>query len=161
MAEPAPRVERRQVIFMEKQSCRQDKTKSCKRCPAYKKCRDTAASWFFFFTGLLATIAIRAVNIFLDTSPLWAKISWYIGIVGFLLYFLYKFNQDRGLQKNIEKIQLSEKLLARASLSPADYEFLTLVVCKLKSKKDAINYFFIFFTSVLALLLGIYQDFLR
>lgn len=146
---------------MEKQSCRQDKTKSCKDCPAYKKCRDTAGSWLVFFIGLLATIAIRVVNLFLDANPLWAKISWYIGIVGFLLYFLYKFNQDRGLQRNIEKIQLSERLLTKGSLSSADYEFLTLVICKLKSKKDAINYFFIFFTSALALLLGIYQDFLR
>lgn len=137
------------------------KKENCRDCVSYKLCRDNAVSWFFLFIGLIATIALRLVNLAMDFSPLWAKIFWYIGVGGFLLFFLYKFNQDRRLQKKIEKIRLSERLMNKDSLSPQDYDFLMSVICKLKSKKDAINYFFIFLTSVLALIMGVYQDFLK
>ncbi len=135
--------------------------RSCKNCSAYKECRDTAASWIFLFIGLLATIAIRAVNLFLEFSPLWAKTFWYIGVGGFFIYFLYKFKQDRNIQKEIAKRLLSQKLSGNQGISAEDREFLKTILCKLKSTKDAINYFFIFFTSGLALILGIYLDFIR
>jgi hypothetical protein len=134
---------------------------NCKSCPAHKGCRDTAASWFFLFIGLLATIAIRAVNLFLDFSPLWAKIFWYIGVVGFFIYFLYKFRQDRKIQNEIRKRLLAQKLSGNQDISAEDREFLRTILCKLKSNKDVINYFFIFSTSGLALILGVYLDFIR
>lgn len=134
---------------------------NCRDCVSHKLCRDNAVSWFFLFVGLIATIAIRIVNLMMDFSSLWAKIFWYIGVGGFLIYFLYKFYQDRLLQKKIEKIRLLERLVRKDSLFEQDYDFLMSVICKLKSRKDTINYFFIFFTSALALILGVYQDFLK
>jgi hypothetical protein len=111
--------------------------------------------------GLIATIAIRAVNLVIDISSFWAKALWYIGITGFLLYFLYKFRQDRRLIRKIEELKISAKLTKSDKLNDTDYQFLRALMCKLRSRKDAINYFFIFFTSALALLLGIYNDLLK
>lgn len=135
--------------------------KNCKICPAYQECRDTFASWIFLFIGLLATIAIRAVNLFYDFSPLWAKVFWYIGVGGFFIYFLYKFRQDSIIQRELAKRELAQKLSGTGQIVSEDREFLKAILCKLKSNKDTINYFFIFSSSGVALVVGIYLDFIR
>lgn len=133
----------------------------CRNCRLVRSCRDSAASWLFFFVGLVATIAVRLVNVALDVSMVWAKAFWYVGIVGFTVYFVYKFRQDTLRRRYIDASGLREKLSSRASLGAADYDVLASLLCSLRSRKDAVNYFFIFFTSALALLLALYQDFLR
>lgn len=135
--------------------------KTCRGCPGSGACRDSAASWVFLFIGLLATIAIRAVNVVMDLSAFWAKAAWYVGVAGFLVYFLYKFRQDRSTQKALLKSGVASRLVRKEALLETDYEFLSSTICRLRSAKDAINYFFIFLTSFIALAVGVYQDFLR
>lgn len=135
--------------------------KKCIKCDNLKDCRDKPSSWFFLFTGLIATIAVRVVNIAMDFSPFWAKVAWYIGILGFLIYFLYKYRQHRAMRKFLINSDIIQKLKKGSVLSAEESEFLSSILCSLRSHKDSTNYFFIFSTSALALLLGIYQDFLR
>jgi hypothetical protein len=135
--------------------------KTCTHCALEAGCRESAVSWIFLFIGLVATISIRAVNLVLDISSLWAKIFWYTGVAGFFIYFLYKFRSDRRIQKEMARIDFSEKLKHPEQLTEADREFIKGVLCSLKSKKDTINYFFIFTTSGLALLFGLYKDLLK
>lgn len=125
------------------------------------ECQDNASSWFFLFVGLIATVAIRIVNIVMDFSPLWAKSAWYIGVAGFLIYFLYKYRQHRTIRRFLVKSDISRKLKLGAALSKEESAFLSSLLCALRSRKDMINFFVIFLTSVLALLLGVYQDFLN
>ncbi|NQT95728.1 MAG: hypothetical protein HQ572_04690 [Candidatus Omnitrophica bacterium] len=133
----------------------------CTDCFKLKKCKDSAVSWVFFFIALIAVVAIRAVNAVLDINPLLAKIFWYIGVAGFFIFFIYKYRYDSMLQKEVKNVKLVDKLLAKDKLSDHDYEILGTILCKLSSKKDKINYFFIFFFSGLALLLAIYVDFIK
>ena len=135
--------------------------KKCINCENLKDCRDSASSWFFLFTGLVATVAVRVVNIAMDFSPFWAKVAWYIGILGFLVYFLYKYRQQRTMRKFLVNSDIIQKLKKGSALLAQESKCLSSVLCALRSRKDSINYFFIFSTSALALLLGIYQDFLR
>lgn len=135
--------------------------KTCIRCGDLKDCQDNPSSWFFLFTGLIATIAVRVVNIAMDFSPFWAKVAWYIGIMGFLIYFLYKYRQHKAARRFLIKSDIIQKLKKDSVLSAEESEFLSSVLCSLRSHKDSVNYFFIFSTSALALLIGIYQDFLR
>lgn len=134
---------------------------TCRNCDALKECQDSAFSWFFLFIGLIATIAIRAVNLVMDFSPFWAKLSWYIGVAGFLIYFLYKYRQHRAMRRFLISSDIAHKLKAGKAVSTDELKFLSSMLCALRSKNDVINYFVIFFTSGLALLLGIYQDFFR
>jgi len=136
------------------------KTCACKNCPSFKNCQDSFVSWIFLFIGLLATIAIRVVNLVTSFGPFWPKFSWYTGVGGFFIYFLYKFRQDRAISRQLQKNDLSQRLMNKENLTEEDYAFLKATICRLRSKKDAFNYFFIFFTSILALLIGVYQDFL-
>lgn len=133
----------------------------CYDCFKLKKCKSSGVSWMFFFTALIATIAIRLVNVFMGFNEQAAKLLWYIGIIGFFLYFLYRYRYDDILHKELIKTGLTNKMLNREKLTEHDYDVLGTLLCKIDFKKDKINYFFIFFTSFLALLIGIYTDFLK
>ena len=135
------------------------KKSDCTTCPAFKQCQDSAASWLFLFIGLVSTLAVRLVNIVTGFGPFWPKFTWYLGVGGFFIYFLYKFRQDRAIQRQVGKTDLAQRLRQEEKLTPEDYAFLRATVCRLRSKKDGINYFFIFFTSALSLLVAFYQDF--
>ena len=132
----------------------------CTDCFKFNKCVDSPVSWIFFIIGLIATVAVRAVNIALDFDPIWAKILWYIGVSGFFIFFLYKFKYDHMLHRELKKTQLTNKILAKEKISEHEYEVLGSILCRLSSKKEKINYFFIFFFSGIALLLAVYFDFL-
>jgi hypothetical protein len=48
----------------------------CRDCFKLKECKDPLISWLFFVLALIAVIAIRAVNVFMGTNPLLAKVLW-------------------------------------------------------------------------------------
>jgi hypothetical protein len=133
----------------------------CYDCFKLKKCREKATTWVFFFVALIATISIRAVNAVLDFYPFLAKIFWYIGVAGFFLFFIYKFRYESILHREVKNSKLIEKILSKDKLTSHDYEILGTVLCRLGSKKDKINYFFIFLFSGLALIFAVYIDFFR
>lgn len=131
-----------------------------KVCSAFSKCNETPTSWLFLFIGLIATISIRMVNFVLDFSLIWAKLAWYIGVGGFTLYFIYKFRQYLALQIELKNNNLIEKLTCKEQLSEDEYDTLRSVLCQLGSRNTAINYFVIFAASGIALIAGIFQDFI-
>lgn len=133
----------------------------CHDCFRLKKCKHSGVSWVFFFTALIATISIRLVNVFIGFSEIAAKVSWYVGIIGFFFYFLYRYRYDDILHKELLKTKLTDKMLNREKLTEHDYDVLGTLLCKIDFKKDKVNYFFIFFTSGVALLIGIYTDFFK
>ena len=47
---------------------------------------------FFFWAGITATIAYRVIIVLNLYSPFWVKIAWYVGTIGFVLYFGHRFN---------------------------------------------------------------------
>lgn len=110
---------------------------------------------------MFATVAIRVVTVLMDIKPVYGRIAWYIGVGGFLLFFIYKFNTNRALSRVIEKENLIEKTRNKEPLSGEEYNLIAEILCNLKSEKERINYFFIFAVSVIALLLAIYFDFIK
>ena len=133
----------------------------CTDCFKLKRCKESFVSWIFFFTAIVAVISIRIVNVFMNTNPTLAKAFWYTGVIGFLIFFVYKFRYDNIVRRELESCRLKDKLILKKELSEHDYEVLGTIICKLLSKKDAVNYFCIFFFSGLALALAIYFDFFR
>ncbi len=133
----------------------------CYDCFKLRTCKESLASWIFFFIALVAVISLRAMSIFVNSSPIFAKMLWYIGVGGFLIFFIYKFRYDQILQRELEKTDLKDKLLSKKELTEHDKEVLGTIVCKLSSKKDKINYFFIFVSSGLALAIAIFVDFIK
>jgi hypothetical protein len=135
------------------------KTK-CISCSERKNCRDNYTSWIFFIIGLVATVAVRVVNVLTHLKPLYGKIAWYIGVSGFLLFFIYKFKVNQVRSRFITQKKLVDKVGGQEPLNKDDYRFISNLLCSLSSRKERINYLFIFILSALALLLAIYMDFL-
>lgn len=138
-----------------------NKNKKCITCQEYERCRDSFSSWIFFIIGLIATIAIRVVTVLIHLNPIYGKIAWYIGISGFLVFFIYKFKVGQARSRLIEKGNLMEKINHKRQLNDEDYKAMSAVLCALTSKKERINYFFIFGLSAVALILAVYFDFVK
>jgi hypothetical protein len=138
-----------------------DLKNKCLNCIERRRCRDSFASWIFFIIGLIATIAIRVVTLLIKVDPIYSKISWYVGIVGFSLFFVYKFRIGQERSKLIRRMNLIEKISRRKELADEDYRLIDAILCALSSRKERINYFFIFGLSAVALTLAVYLDFIK
>ncbi|MDW8055934.1 MAG: hypothetical protein RMJ13_04430 [Elusimicrobiota bacterium] len=125
----------------------------------YKKCKDSTAALVFFIIGLIATISIRAIGVVANiVGEIGTKILWYIGVVGFLLFFIYKYNIEKRRRKIIFENAILEKISINSELEQKDKEVLGSLICSLISTKDAINYFVIFFTSAISLVIALLYD---
>ncbi len=137
------------------------KDKKCINCTEYKRCRDSCTSWIFFTIGLIATIAIRAVTVLMHVNPVYGKIAWYTGVGGFFLFFVYKFKVNQARSRLITQRNLMDKVNNQEQLAEEDYNTIGALLCALSSKKERINYFFIFGLSAIALILAVYIDFIK
>ncbi len=135
--------------------------KSCKNCIHYKKCKDGFTSWTFFIIGLIATISIRIVTFLMRINPTYGKISWYIGVVGFLIFFIYKFKVLRVRSQQIREQNIIAKIDHKEQLTDEDYTLISVILCSISSNKERMNYLFIFVLSAIALFIAIYIDFFQ
>ncbi|MFH1784023.1 MAG: hypothetical protein ABH868_03905 [bacterium] len=135
--------------------------RKCVNCSEYKNCKDSFSSWIFFLVGIIATIAIRIVTVLIYVNPLYGKIAWYIGVGGFFIFFMYKYRVNSARSKLIEEKNLVAKINNQKELSGEDYSLIGNILCGLSSKKETINYIFIFGLSAVVLLLAIYIDFIK
>lgn len=133
----------------------------CVNCIERRRCQDSFASWIYFIIGLIATIAIRVVTVLIKVDPIYGKIAWYVGIAGFFLFFVYKFRISQQRSRLIKQRNLIEKISQRERLTDEDYSLIDAILCALSSRKERINYFFIFGLSAIALILAVYLDFIR
>ncbi len=135
--------------------------KRCITCSEYKNCRDSFASWVFFIIGLIATVAIRVVTVLIHLDPIYAKVAWYVGVAGFFVFFIYKFKVSQARTRSISQRNLVDKINREEQLSQEDFGLIGVILCGLSSRKERINYIFIFALSAVALILAIYMDFLK
>lgn len=77
--------------------------------------------------------------------------AWYIGTVGFVIYFLHRYQIS---EKRAQLIR-QEDLIAKTKNDPA----LQYILKTLLSTKEKWNYIFIFVMSVVAFIIGLYLDF--
>ena len=136
-------------------------SRKCINCGQYKNCKDTHASWFFVAIGMIATISIRAVTVLMHLNPIYGKIAWYTGVSGFLIFFIYKFKVSQERAKLIIQKGLMDKIANQKQLEKDDYGNIEELLCGLVSKKERVNYLFIFILSAVALLVAIYMDFVK
>ena len=135
--------------------------KKCIDCSEYRQCKDNHTSWIFFIIGLIATVAIRAVTILINVNQVYAKISWYIGISGFFIFFMYKFRVNLARAKIIEKNALIGKMARKENLKEEDYDLIGAILCGISSNKERLNFMAIFVLSAVSLVLAVYLDFIR
>lgn len=113
--------------------------------------------WFFFWTGIIATIAYRIIVVLNIYSPIWVKIAWYIGTIGFVLYFGHRFSIARKRANLVEDYDLV-KAVDKSAIDEDQRTALHYLVQTSLTSKSRWNSGFIFILSFLALIVGIVLD---
>jgi hypothetical protein len=113
---------------------------------------------FFFWAGIIATIAYRIIILLNLYSPSWVKIAWYVGTIGFVLYFGYRFNIARKKARLIKEYNLVDTINNADCIDPQRKQILHYLAKTTVTSKSRYNAAVIFFLSLAALLFGIFLD---
>jgi len=109
----------------------------------------------FFWTGIVATFAYRAIIVLQDLGPGWVRLAWYVGTVGFVIYFAHRYQVSANRTRLIAEHGLAQKTLKLSGLSDEDRAAMEYVFQTLESSKEKWNYNFIFTLSGLALVVDL------
>lgn len=105
----------------------------------------------FFSLGLISAIAFRGIIIFQHIEPSWVRPVWYVGTIGYFLFFLYRYRISRKRKHAIETFRLIDKLKANACLEDEDREVVLYLLSSIRFSLEDINYALIFILSILAI----------
>ncbi|AEH45497.1 hypothetical protein Thein_1637 [Thermodesulfatator indicus DSM 15286] len=115
--------------------------------------------WFAFLVGLTGAISLRLILIAKAYRPELITVFWYIGVLGNMLFFMFRAYVTGRRKKTIEELDLLNKLKHRRELSDEDFEALQYLVTSIKVSKERWNYFIIFFFSMLAIIWDLWLRF--
>ena len=116
---------------------------------------------FYFWIGIIATFAYRIIVVLNNYSLAWSQIMWYVGTIGFIVYFWHRYQVSEKRVKLIQQDNLANKVAKLDGLNAAEKASMAYIFATLTSSKEKTNYIFIFVISTIALVWGIYLDFLR
>jgi hypothetical protein len=105
----------------------------------------------FFTLGLLSAIAFRALIVIQHVEPYWFRPVWYIAVLGYFLFFLYRFRISQKRKQAIRDYRLIEKVKANACLTDDDREVVLYLLSSIKVSLEDINYAIIFVLSIVAI----------
>jgi hypothetical protein len=104
---------------------------------------------------------MRLVTVLAHFNTAYGQAAWYIAVLGFFVFFLYKFRIDRARALLVKDQRLMEIISGSGNLESSDRAHIRGILCAISSSKDRVNYFVIFSSSVLALASAVYFDFIR
>lgn len=112
----------------------------------------------FFVIGLVSAFAFRVLIIFVYMQPEWFRPTWYVGIIGYIFFFLYRYWISQKRKKAVEEYRLIEKLEQEVPLESVDRQVLIYLLSSIRKSRENLNYLFIFVMSFVAVLIDIYLD---
>jgi len=107
---------------------------------------------------LAATVAYRLIIIFSFYSPLWVKISWYVGTLGFILYFWHRYRIQDKRASLVEEHDLINAVEATKYKNEKQKQAMHYIVKTTLTSKARWNSLIIFALTVLALVVGVVMD---
>lgn len=113
---------------------------------------------FFFWSGVVATVLYRAIIVMNHVPGPWAKVFWYVGTAGFVLYFAHRYQISERRAKLLIDSQLLEKV-KQSNIAPDDQVAFEYVLGTLQSSKERWMNIIIFVTSAIGLVVGAWLDF--
>ena len=114
----------------------------------------------YFWSGIIATFAYRVIIVLTGVDQFWTKLAWYVGTVGFIVYFIHRYQISDKREAVVEEFHLDDKLPQIQGLTESDKSALKYIFDSLKVSSERWIFIWIFITSGLALLGGIYLDFI-
>jgi hypothetical protein len=114
----------------------------------------------FFWSGIIATVCYRAIVILNHYSQTVALAAWYVGTIGFIVYFWHRYVISEKRAELIRDHDLIRAVAQSKDLTDDQKAANEYILTALLSTKEKWNYIVIFATSVAAILVGLYLDFL-
>ncbi len=115
---------------------------------------------FFFWIGIIATILYRAIIVLANLNQGLLKGAWYVGTVGFILYFAHRYSVAARRAKLVAEYKLTERIAGSTEFNDEEKSAMQYIFGTLLSSKEKWNYYVIFATSIIALLWGVLVDFI-
>ncbi len=109
----------------------------------------------FFLLGLLSSLAFRAIILFQKFNPNWVRPVWYFGVIGYMLFFMYRYRISSRRKRTIRQTNIIEKLGAGQTLSAEDREAALYLLNSIHKSPEDWNYMAIFVLSVAAIALDV------
>ena len=106
----------------------------------------------FFCIGVASAIAFRIIIVFRYHHQHLFRTVWYIGIIGYILFFLYRALIARRRKRMIKQFNLLKKLESDRPLDADSREALHYIIASLKKSKENYNYYIIFILSIIAVI---------
>lgn len=106
--------------------------------------------YLFLVIGLLSAVAFRLVTIVNAFSPSLLRPVWYFGVIGYILFFAYRYHISEKRKKAIRENRLLEKIRTPGEISSQDRELIEYVLSSIIKSKENLNYLFIFILSIIA-----------
>lgn len=113
----------------------------------------------FLALGIISAIAFRTITILQNFNPAWVRPVWYVGVVGYMLFFLYRYYISQRRKKAVERYDLVEKIKANACLTEGDREVVIYLLSSIQKSPENINYLIIFLLSIAAIIVDLYYYF--
>ncbi len=110
----------------------------------------------FLTLGIISAVAFRAITVLQHLEPAWVRPVWYIGVLGYMLFFLYRFYISNKRKKTIERFQLIEKIKANECLTQEDRKVVLYLLSSIKKSPENLNYLIIFYLSIVAIIIDLY-----
>jgi len=114
----------------------------------------------YFWSGMIATFAYRVIIVLTGVDQFWTKLVWYVGTIGFIIYFIHRYQISDRRERAVEEFHLDDKLPQIQGMSEEDKSALKYIFDSLKISSERWIFIWIFITSGAALLAGIYLDFI-
>lgn len=112
----------------------------------------------FFALGIISAIAFRVIIVFQHIEPSWIRPVWYVGVLGYMVFFFYRYYITEKRKKAIEDFQLIEKVKANACLTDEDREVVIYILSSIRKSPENVNYFIIFLLSIIAIIADIWFE---
>lgn len=112
-------------------------------------------SYGLFTIGLIAAICYRVLVVFEHVSPTWVRPLWYIGSIGFLIFFIHRYQVSRKRHNAIKKYQLIQKLKSTNKLEYEERAAVIELLTSLDKSLEKYNFMAIFVLTIIAIVVDI------
>ncbi|HCC54059.1 MAG TPA: hypothetical protein DEQ20_03910 [Desulfobulbaceae bacterium] len=111
--------------------------------------------YLFLVIGLLSAVAFRLLTIINTFRPSMMRPVWYLGVIGYILFFAYRYHISEKRKKAIHTNRLLEKIQGQGEITHEDRALIAYVLSSIIKSKENINYLFIFVLSIAAVAVDI------
>jgi hypothetical protein len=109
----------------------------------------------FFVLGLLSSVAFRAIIILQKYTPDWVRPVWYFGVIGYTVFFMYRYYISQRRKRTIAHSCIIEKIRDGVVLNTEDREAALYLLNSVRASQEDLNYFAIFILSIVAVALDL------